>query len=187
MGIECVTTGRNFTTINQPVSLMTVIIVFLMFAIVGGLAIGIYKSQADSRITFCRKFVSTTETAGTDHEVSYVICVLATVVLTGLSILSFFHLRKNSSNKLRDSIFPGFLLAGAVVAAGLAYHFEKMYQDSKVPPTTLAPSDTTVQWCMENREALKDMYLTTAVIYGLGITMFVIYLTDLVTSLCVVY
>ena len=188
MGISCLNNGRSFLkSLSQPMSLTTIAIIFISFVLIGALGISVYRNQADSRIELCRKYgVSTKEIVGADYETSLVICIVSTIIFFILTVLSSIRLSK-STNKTRDIWFPVTLGIITIVCLGLAVSFNsKNKEDDDYKP----PDDvdiTVIRWCQEERDTLKDQYQAIAVIMGLGIAFFITYITDLLTSVCIVY
>ena len=186
MPISCVTSGRSFLkSINQPMSLTTIFLIFISFVIVSSLGISLYKKQVSNRIELCENFVYNREISGTDYETSFVLCILCSVVFFILFGMSLFQLR-NSQSIGTDLIFPLILLIVGCICGGLSKYYHDKY-DEEPPNKTLQPDGRVVQWCLQNRDETRGMYWAIAIVLAIGVAAFLIYMTDLVTSICVVY
>jgi hypothetical protein len=190
MPISCINVGRRFYKgITQRVSLGLIMLVFAIFIVMGSLSIEIYKKQAESRITLCKKFVTNKEVSGTDYGVAKAISLTCSIVFSLFFVMSSYNVMTTSYDKLRDSVIPIILFIIAGVCISLSIYFDSEYDSNEdIQQTTVKDVDIEViKWCDENRDLLKNLYRAVAVFLGLGVVGFVYYITNLLSVGCVVY
>ena len=192
MAIECISVGDNILQdFTQPMGLFMIFMSFVIFILVAGMGIGIQINQTKKRLELCEGRFSSNETDGVTNESSFILSILFAVVALILSIMAWsvvFSIPKKFRWKsVSNWILAVIITIGFIVCIILAGIFGDKYIGEDAADDTLIQNDKVGRWCQANKEYQKQEYLTIVCVMSIVIILFVTYVTDLITRVCVVY
>lgn len=184
MPISCFTTGSKYLlkSLEQTVSLGTVLVVFFLLMVSPIVGMSIHKSDINYENELCQSFG--VDKAVNNTESSVIAFTVLALVCYVLATTSWWFAFKRNVSRLNYTT-PLIIIIIAIISTVVAYTLSKA-------DTTLVPDNTNVdpkirKWCYSTNTYTSSLNTMLVGFLGIVIAIFVSWATSTIATTCEIY